>query len=201
MEGIYFYWFVWIGWIYVTFILNKTKTRFITALLLLLLIIFSKHSITLFNVTLNISIILCLFIGYYLISMRKFSSIFYYLSVSFILTSSFVSFRLFQLYDPVWVMFHPTFKLSLLLLLLTLLLIKDQIMRISILFVTIAQGEIIFSLFLNSYVNLYANNQLESLDVVAISVTLTYFWFLFEQFVKLFEKFVKQKAFISAPKR
>lgn len=201
MEGIYFYWIVWISWVYSTFFLAKTKKRLTITIFLLLVIIFSNKQLTLFILTFNSAVLICLVSGYLLISQRRWSYILYYLSVSFILTSSFVSFRFFQLYDPVWIMFNPTFKLSIILLFLLLLLVRDQKIRVGLLLITIAQGEIIYTLFLNNLVTEIPFGQYETLDIIAITIGISYLYFGFEEFVKWLETYTKQKTILMRANR
>ena len=197
MEGIYFYWFAWIGWVYVTFLMNKTRFRLVISIVILFSIVLSNKEVPLFSLTVNGAILFYLLLSYSIVSQKKWSKILYYLCISLILTSSYVTFKLFQLFDPVWVMFHPTFKLSFILLFLTLILVKEQMVRIAIVVITVTQGEIIYTLFLNSLVTEGGIGRLESLDIIAITVSLTFVWFLFENFVKWLDLFVKQK--LSAP--
>ncbi|MCT8138877.1 hypothetical protein H1D32_14840 [Anaerobacillus sp. CMMVII] len=202
MEGVYFYWIFWIGWIYTTFMLDKTKKRIRITIALLLLIIFSNKYINVGAMEVNSGILFCLGYGYYLISHIKKKSILYSLSISLILTTSYVTFRLFQLYDPVWVMFHPTLKLSLILGLMTIFLIREQLIRIGLLFIAIAQGEIFYTVFLNSIVPQPVIGQLESLDIVAFTASICFVWFAFEKFVAMLDEYVKQRtAVVGSTKR
>ncbi|MFN7252186.1 MAG: hypothetical protein ACK4M9_15500 [Anaerobacillus sp.] len=202
MEGIYFYWIFWIGWIYCTFMLDKTRKRIAVTVAILFLIIFSTRHVIINDIIVNCSTLLGLLIGYYFISKSHFTTILYYLSISLILTCSYVSFRLFQLYDPVWVMFNPTIKLAAILILLTLVLIREHQIRIALLLITVAQGEIIYSLFLNSIVgNVVVIGHLESLDIVAITIAVSYLWLVFEKMVALLDDYVKQRTVLSSQRR
>lgn len=196
MEGIYFYWIIWICWVYSTFLLAKTNKRLAITIILLFLIILSNKHLTLIMLTFNSAILFCLVGGYYIISQRRWNFILYYLSVSLILTSTFVTFRLFQLYDPVWTVFDPTLKLSMILLFLILLLIRDQKIRVGLLLITIAQGEIFYRLFLNRVVTEITFSQFETLDIIAITIGMTYIWFGFENFVKWLETYTKKKSIL-----
>lgn len=196
MEGIFFYWIVWIGWVYSTFLVAKTNKRIAVTIFLLFLIILSNKQLTLFSITFNWAILLCMGSGYLIISQRRWHFILYYLSVSLISTSAFVTFRLFQLYDPVWIIFDPTLKLSLILLFLMLLLVRDQKIRVGMLLITIAQGEIFYRLFLNRVVSEVSFSQFETLDIIAITIGMSYIWFGFENFVKWLETYTKQKSIL-----
>ncbi|WNF38014.1 hypothetical protein RJD24_06170 [Bacillaceae bacterium IKA-2] len=194
MEGIYFYWICWICWIYTTFLLAKTKQRLVITIFLLFLIILSTKHLTFFTLTLNSAILFCFLSGCLIISQRRWSFILYCLSVSLISTSAFVTFRLFQLYDPVWVIFNPTWKLSMILLFLILLLVRDQKIRVGLLLITVAQGEILYRIFLNRVVTEITFSQFETLDIIAITIGMSYVWFGFENFVKWLETYTIQKS-------
>ena len=201
MEGIYFYWFFWIAWIYTTFLLEKTGKRVSISMVILLFIIFSDKHINVNDMLVNTTTLLCLLVGYLLVSRKKTGTLFYYLSISLILTSSYVTFRLFQLYDPVWVMFHPTMKLALILLILIIILIREQSIRIGLLLLGVAQGELVYTLFLNKIVPQPVLGQLESLDIIAITAGISFFWFGFEKMVAILDDYVKQRTILSSPKK
>lgn len=201
MEGIYFYWFFWIAWIYTTFLLEKNRKRVSISLVILLFIIFSDKHMLVNDLLVNITALLCLLTGYLLVSSKKSGRVFYYLSVSIILTSSYVTFRLFQLYDPVWVMFHPTMKLSLILVILTIVLIREQSIRISLLFIAVVQGELVYTMFLNRIVPQSFLGELESLDIIAITAGISFLWFGFEKMVAMLDDYVKQRTVLSSTKK
>ncbi len=201
MEGIYFYWFFWIGWIYTTFLLRKSKERLFIAIGILVLIIFSNRHITVGEYMINGTMIFSLLIGYYLVSKSKLGTVVFSLCISMISTVSYVTFRLFQLYDPVWVMFHPTLKLSLILVLLVLVLVKDQRIRIAMLFISVAQGELVYTIFLSKIVPEFLVGQLESLDIIAISLGFIFLWFSFEKLVALLDELVKKRTLLKITRR
>lgn len=201
MEGIYFYWLVWIAWIYVTFIVEKNNFRIQVAVFLLTAIIFSNYTITLFSTVINSTLPLFIIVGCYLISRKTKMMYIYYLVCSIILTCSYVIFRLFQLYDPVWVMFNPTIKLALILVLIILLLVKDQRSRVAVLLISITIGEIVYTLFINSLVSSLVIGQNETLDIFAITITATYLWYSFERLVQLIHNSVKQRTVYITHKR
>ncbi|RXJ03931.1 hypothetical protein DS745_00635 [Anaerobacillus alkaliphilus] len=201
MEGIYFYWLFWIGWVYTTFLLRKTKERLVIGAGILLLIILSSRHLVVGEYIVNGTIALSLLIGYYLISKNRVGVVVFFLCVSIISTISYVTFRLFQLYDPVWVMFHPTLKLSFLLVILILVLVKDQQMRIALLFVTVAQGELVYTIFLSTIVPEFLIGQRESLDIIAITSCIIFLWYAFERLVTLLDELVKKRTVLRTSRR
>jgi len=56
MSGFLFYWLTWAGWIFVTFLLNRTNPyRFRIAFWLLVIIITSVYQITIFEMNFSIA--------------------------------------------------------------------------------------------------------------------------------------------------
>lgn len=201
MEGIFFYWILWTAWVYCTFILEKTEKRtYMTAGLLLFIILAPRH-IYIGDFMINSTLFFSVLIGYYLLSKKRKTLLSYYLFVSLITTISFVTFRLFQIYDPVWVMFHPTLKLSVIIALLILMLVREQEIRLSLIFITVAQGELIYTLFLSKIVPQFLIGELKSLDIIAISGMFTFFWFTFEKIVSVLDDFIKQKTVLKTPQK
>lgn len=200
MEGIFFYWLLWIGWIYVTFLMEKTKLRWLLSLTILISIIISNKDIMLFSISINGAILFTLILSYYIISKKIFSKILYYLCTCMILTACFVTFKLFELFDPVWVMFHPTFKLSFILVILVIMLVKEQLLRLATIIIAVGQGEIIYTLFLNSIVTYLGIGSMQSLDIIALTMSFSLIWYSFENFVKWLNSYVKQKIILGASK-
>ena len=69
MEGIFFYWFAWIGWATVTFLMEKQVLRTFYACMLLLCVLFSTTTIHMGAYTFNGTFI-C-FLLYYRIGMTQ----------------------------------------------------------------------------------------------------------------------------------
>ncbi len=201
MEGIYFYWLFWIGWIVTTFLLEKSRNRLAISIVILLLIIFSNKNIIVDDFVVNSSLIIAIIFGFFLLSNRNLRKVLFYLIISLILTSTFVSFKLFQLYDPLWIMFHPTMQVSIILVILLLILVKEQKIRVAIVFITVPQGEFVYSLFLNNFLSEVKVGQLESLDILATTLFISFIWYGFERSVAVLAEYVKQNTMIRTMKR
>lgn len=98
-DGIFFYWFMWMGWVVTTFLIKKNPYRNAVIFILLPGIIMSGYNIPFTLGTVNAAF------GYFFIIglvhvIRSTGELFYYLSVSFIIAVSFVILQIFALYDP-----------------------------------------------------------------------------------------------------
>ncbi|MCD8501110.1 MAG: hypothetical protein LRY71_04785 [Bacillaceae bacterium] len=131
--------------------------------------------------------------GYLLLEKKKWSNIVYFIGTGLLCTLVYVSFRLFQLYDPVWVMKHPTVKLAIILFLLTTFLVKSYKNRMALIFIVTSQSEIIYSLYIKDRLGSITIDSLEAFDVVAITIFFSIAWYGFEQLVVWLEKLVKDK--------
>ncbi|MEC0830142.1 hypothetical protein P8917_16635, partial [Bacillus atrophaeus] len=106
MEPFYYYWSMWFLWILTTFILEKTKSRFIVSVFILTNIILSIHHFT-FYFTLNAAYVMfyttaCAFGGY--LGMYKRLR---YIVLHMTLVFAYAFVFLFALYDPVWFIIEP----------------------------------------------------------------------------------------------
>lgn len=198
MEGIYFYWIFWALWIYTTFLMEKTRKRFFFAIFLLTTIIFSNRVIELFFLKFNITLLLFMVGGYLLLAKKKWLTTIYFICSGIFSTMIYVSFRWFQLYDPVWVMLNSTIKLSVILFLVVVFLIREQVNRMALIFITITQGEFIYSFLIAEFVEEHIIGSLQAYDVAAITIILTIVWNGFEKFVLWLEKVVQRKVTLNS---
>ena len=98
-DGILFYWFMWIGWVVTTFLIEKNPFRNAVVFILLPGIIISGYHIPFSLGTVNAAFAFFFIIGLgYVI--RNTGELFYYLAVSFIIAVSYVILQIFALYDP-----------------------------------------------------------------------------------------------------
>src|SRR5690606_24938754 len=99
-------WIAWGGWIWTTFVMSKdNRLRFCLSIWLLTIIIVSPYHFTIHGFEVHFSaIVLMLF---FIVSTYKFRyMVFGSVCLSaFIIMIGYVSFLLFELYDPIWVIF------------------------------------------------------------------------------------------------
>ncbi|RSK27447.1 hypothetical protein EJF36_11425 [Bacillus sp. HMF5848] len=176
MDGAIFYWLYWIGWVITTFLMNKGKLRTLVATCLLISIAFSTSVVTLFNTDINALVILYFLGCYFLIRKYPKRSQFYYLIVSLSITMAYVSFHVFSLFDPVWLVFNKLWMLVFLLVYLNLLLVKNVLARLLTLLLGILHGEVLYAIVLYNFRFPYEIGSLFFWDACALMITGILLW-------------------------
>jgi hypothetical protein len=118
----------------------------------------------------------------------------YFLISSTIVTLAYVSFELFQLFDPVWVMFHHDWMLAFAIVYITIMLQENHQLRMMTMLSGAIQGEILYAIVLKKFNFLYAIGSFAFLDVAAIGVSFLLAWWGMEYLAKYFEKHINQLA-------
>ena len=198
MDGIYFYWFSWIGWIISTFFMKKDQTRFLISTAILLLIIMSSIVVQIENYKLNISIVFLLISSYSLVRTKTKLQKIYLLICVITVMLAFVSFHLFELFDPVWLLFNRKWMLAFALSYIILMLLQDMKTRIVALIIGASQGEFLYVFILSKFNIRYEIGSFQFLDVLSGGIFLIFVWFIFENmayyFDVLLQKNGKEKA-------
>lgn len=100
MEGLYFYWLAWIGWVWTTFFMNKYNPLRLKWTVMLLAVIFAAPftvDVLIFELHLS-AFAIAIFI--FLETRRKKTGSFLYLFLSaFIIMLAYTSFLMFELFD------------------------------------------------------------------------------------------------------
>lgn len=190
MEGTIFYWFSWMAWIYITFSLRRDhQYRLQLAIALLGIIICSAYSIPFYSLHINMAFICLLFIVYYgLIGLASKQLLFMLISSS-IVSLIYGSFQLLELFDPVWILFKKEWMLSFILFYTTILLHRNLQLRVYLLLSGVIQGEILYSLVLNSKHFQREIGALQFLDICSISLMSLLCWGMFEKIVYILESY------------
>lgn len=184
MEGLYFYWLAWIGWIWVTFIMDKKNPARIKVAIWLLAVIFTapyKVNILSYDIYLSaFTIVLFLFIE---TKRLKPGAFLYSFISSFIIMLAYTSFLLFELFDPVWVLFDRKIMIAAAGVYLALLLQKTNYNRNLSLISGFLQGEILYSSILQKFNFPYLISSLAFLDILIISLALLLTWSTIESLI------------------
>lgn len=193
MEFAYFYWFSWISWIVVTFFWKKTKVQRLVSWLILVVIIFANVYITVFSYKINVSYLLLLVVSIFIMTKVK-RKFFHCLIASLSIVALSTGIRLFYLYDPIIILFHPAWMLSMIIFFCMILLLKDRQTRIPLFLVSTCLSELVYSLFL---ANIYGAQTMGSsffLTTTMITVLFLYVWELFENLTAKRTMLVKQST-------
>jgi hypothetical protein len=139
-------------------------------------------------------------ISYYLIGRQKPGAIIYFFICSFIVTIAYVTFHLFEIFDPIWIVFKKEWMMGIGFTILALLLQKNLLGRLLIIISGTMQGEILYAYILSRYPFPYTISSPAYLDVCFLISALLVGWCslenagsFFGNHVNLFGK-VKQKS-------
>ena len=188
MEGLIFYWISWMVWIMATFFMDRNnKYRFLLSAWILFFIMLSPWTLKIFNVETGIGGLFLLVSLYIFTGRLKKLSKLYFLFCAFILMMAYVTFHLFELFDPVWVIFSRNWMLSVLLVYLAVLLQKNRMLRLPLILLGGIQGEVLYALILNQFSFPYTIGSLAFLDIMAISVSISAVWIAVQWAVKYIE--------------
>lgn len=172
MEGVYFYFFSWLGWIFVTFFMKKSTMRLICATVLLFTIMISQTVIMIGGFRIWIGAFFLLFIGIVGISRLSMWTNLYYAVCSTIVGMVYAIVHLIELYDPIWIIINHTWFLGILLAYISYVLIRLSAERILVLCVGAVQGEILVTVVLEPYGFHDEFGSILFLDTVACAVFL-----------------------------
>ncbi|WP_246942230.1 hypothetical protein [Bacillus pinisoli] len=192
MEGIWFYWLAWIGWVILTFFWPKGKLRTVLTACLLILIITAHKNIDILQTEASIGFIFLFACNFVLIIHYSYMKLLYLFISTVIMSFSYVSFHLFKIYDPVWVMFHPSFMVAVLLTYLALLLVKNQKERYIIFLFGLCQGELLYGIIMDYFSFPVIFGALSFFDIAAIGLTCISCWNGFEKLSAAINQSIKK---------
>ncbi|MFD2445869.1 hypothetical protein ACFSO7_18070 [Bacillus sp. CGMCC 1.16607] len=192
MEGLYFYGFCWTVWIITTFLANKNNhNRLPYACYILMIIIFSPYTFTIENYSVSYVAILILFLCFFKIALLPVKRKCYLLISSLIIGIGFVAFQLFELFDPIWIIFKREWLLGGLLTYLTVLLQQKLIWRIITVVTGCIYGEFIFAMILHRYTFPYTIGSFVFLDVCSFTITMLIGWSCIKSAIGYFENHIQ----------
>ena len=181
MEGAIFYWVFWGFWIYLTFILEKQNPyRLKLAAIVLIVIILSNVQFAVGEFDIQSSGLFMLSSCYLFISQEKRGALIYFFICSFTISIAYVTFHLFEIFDPIWIIFKKEWMMGITLWYLAILLQKTLKGRLLIIFAGAMQGEILYAFILNKFQFPYLIGTFAYLDVCSLTAVLLTGWSLLE---------------------
>ncbi len=181
MEGIFFYWIMWLAWIITTFLMNKGKNRLKLTIFLLVTILLSKWNLVALTHSINMSLLMFLVLGYYLaVKNHKLKLVSFYLT-SLTLTFAYTGIMLFRIYDPVWFIIDFRLMISVLVSLLAIYLGENKTQRFSIFLISICQGEFLYWIVLSRFYNQLTIGTEAFLDMLSIGCAVIFLWTIIQQ--------------------
>lgn len=177
MEGLYFYGFTWALWIISTFLIRKTSNlRLPLAIILLFILILSPYTFQFGNYTISYVSFFMLLVIFLIVGTFKVKKLLYFFITTLIMSVGYVTFLLFELFDPIWIIFKRELMLSFMVAYLSVLLQKKVLGRIFIIIVGGVYGDILFSIILFPFSFPYDIGSLRFLDVCSIAVMMLFSW-------------------------
>ncbi|MBT2642064.1 hypothetical protein J7I80_07500 [Bacillus sp. ISL-41] len=184
MEGLYFYWLAWIGWVWTTFFMNKNNPlRLKSAVILLAVILAAPYTVDVFIFEMHLSAVAIAFFIFLETRRKKTGSFLYLFLTSFIIMLAYTSFLMFELFDPIWVLFDRKIMLGAAGFYLAVLLHKERQDRILALISGFLQGDLLFSAILWKFDFPYAAASMGFMDLLFISLGLLLAWSAIESMI------------------
>jgi hypothetical protein len=181
MEGSIFYWILWVLWVYITFFMNKQNLyRTKLAIVILVLIILSNVHFMFMSYEFYASGLFILLLSYIIFSKKKLGSLLYAFICSFIVTIAYVTFNLFVIFDPVWVIFQKEWMMGICFSCLAIFLQTSLRDRLLIIASGTIQGEILYAFYLSKFEFSYPIGTVAYLDVFALITILLVSWSILE---------------------
>ena len=181
MEGSMFYWILWVFWIYVTFFMNKQNLyRSKLGSVILVLIILSNVHFKVISFEFYASGLFILLLSYIILGKKKLGSLLYAFICSFIVTIAYVTFNLFVIYDPVWVIFQKEWMMGICFSCLAIFLQTSLKDRLLIIVSGTMQGEILYAFYLSKFEFSYPIGTIAYLDVFSLITILLVSWSILE---------------------
>lgn len=188
MTGFVFFGLAWAGWIYSTFIMEKTNPyRFPIAACLLVAIILSVFKIRFLGLDISLATLFLLFISFLTFIKLPFWKLLYCTIGIFIVSSATAVFYLMSLYDPVWIFIDQQILLSFLGACLAVLLFKEYKARIFSTIIGLIQGDILYAIILKKFSIDFPIGSFAFLDGLALTCVFITIWSGFEYLQTTFE--------------
>ncbi|MCL6571342.1 MAG: hypothetical protein K6T88_06590 [Bacillus sp. (in: Bacteria)] len=177
MEGIIFYWICWLFWIYFTFILDKQNPyRLKLSAIVLIVLLLSNIYFMVGGYKIHTSALFLLVISYLFFAKEKRRAIIFIFICSFIISIAYVTFHLFVIFDPAWIIIKKEWMMGLCFGFLSILLQKPLKGRLIVFVSGAIQGEILFAYILSGFQITYPIGAFAFLDVCSITATLLVGW-------------------------
>lgn len=191
MEGSFFYWIFWIFWVFLTFFMNKQNPlRLKLAACLLIIIIHSSVHFVIGGFDLYGSGLILLLLSYYIMGKEKLGPLLYSFICSFTITMAYVAFHLFEIFDPIWIIFQKEWMMGICFSILAILLQKSLTGRLLIIVCGTMQGEVLYAYYLTKFQFSYPIGTLAYLDVCALISLLLVCWSFLENASTIFQNHV-----------
>jgi hypothetical protein len=161
--------------------------RFRLAAGILMIIILSNLHFQVESYQFYASGVFILLLSYIILSRKRLGALLYAFICSFTLTISYVTFNLFVIYDPIWVIFQKEWMMGFCFSFLAILLQRSLFDRLLIVVSGTMQGEILYAFYLSKFEFSYPIGTLAYLDVSSLTILMLVCWSVFENAGAIFQ--------------
>ncbi|MGM7721902.1 YphA family membrane protein [Metabacillus sp. Hm71] len=194
MEGIFFYWFMWLAWIITTFLMKKGKIRLKLTIFILITIILSELYIIVGDFNVRVSLILFMILGYYLAAKQKKRKPVLFYMITFTLMFAYAGIMLFRIYDPVWFLFDYRIIVSVAISVLAIYLGKHSVQIYALFIISVCQGECLYWFILGEFHDGLTIGTPAFLDMLVIGCSIIYLWNMSQTVILAIEQMLQKPA-------
>ncbi len=169
MDGGYFYFLAWMGWIITTFFMKKESIRWRMSAFILLFIVCSQFTFSIASFSLSVNALFISIIAFGIVGIYSVWQKLYTLFSALIVAMLYTSFHLLEVYDPIWIIINRTLMLSAALVYASVLLHRDRLLRLCALYIGMIQGEILVAFIFRKLHFPYELGSLLFFDSIAVS--------------------------------
>ncbi|MDX5474458.1 MAG: hypothetical protein LPK00_02875 [Bacillaceae bacterium] len=196
MEGYLFYYLAWIAWIIVFFFFSDRKKRFVLSSVILLLIICSQFYINILEFKWNLAYFVLLVATFFYLAKVVRSKYVYMYFASTSISLVYVTFIIFEIFDPVFIFIGREWMLTFIILYMCFMVFKEKEHRYIGMITGLLQGELLAAFIIYSVFGYNIVAELPFWEIVTLSITGLSLWVFFEKttayFNSLIQKHLKQ---------
>ncbi|WP_042145699.1 hypothetical protein [Paucisalibacillus sp. EB02] len=170
MVGIYFYWICWLLWVMVTFLLPRDKARTVLAIWILLTLIVSNLYISIDGYEFSISYLFIVLGGFVLLAKLSQKGLQIFSTITIMV--GFTSLLIWEANAPVWIFMPRLIIIPMICVILTMMVNKHFINRITISIIGLCSGEFLYNLLLSNYSITHTIGDHNFLDMLCITLFL-----------------------------
>lgn len=146
MDGLFFYWVIWMAWVCMMFFVPKSVPfRVLVLFHLLVVMVLARYIVTIDSFSMQVSGVYIFGVVCVMIRKHSIMKLSVFVCYCILMALAYASFYLFVLLDPVWVMIKPVYMLCVLMNYLAWLLMKEWKGRLVVLVTGMLLGDMLYA--------------------------------------------------------
>lgn len=143
MEGLSMFWLSWVAWIIVTFLMPKSQKRTMIAGFILLFIILYAIQVPVPKGTINLGFVWLALGCYWMFHTQVRKRLFLSFMFGWFVAAVYAGFSLWAMFDPIIIIVQKEWMMASILFLLSILLMKNALLRVTIVTLGMIHGEVL----------------------------------------------------------